>query len=185
MSNKIEAFCIYGRRYKEKDYCSIDTADEILEITVDRRNDLWIIAIWLLYMSIMALLKVFNISLPWSLFWAGIFALLFLNNIFKYEFCIIRWLVYRKQINCCNDCHINGWDDFLIFSVLLFMPLMIKTMPWYNVLLVFVINVLSLIHLINWEVGLYETPERYLPKTNDNLRCKNCKKGNCNGQEKG
>lgn len=185
LSNKIEAFCIHGRRYKEKDYCSINTTDKILEIMVDRRNDLWVIAIWLLYMSIMALLKVFDISLPWSLFLAGIFALLFLNNIFKYEFCIIRWIVYRKQINCCNDCHINGWDDFLIFSVLLFMPLMIKTMPWYNVLLVVVINILSLIHLISWEIGLYETPERYLPKTNDNLRCKNCKKGNCNGQERG
>ena len=47
--------------------------------------------------------------------------LMLLDNIFKYEFCIIH-LFTCETVKCCSDCHLAAWDDILIFSALIFVP---------------------------------------------------------------
>lgn len=93
-------------------------------------------------------------------------------------------MLYKKEINCCMDCHINGWDNVLIFSVLGCLYFF-KEIFLFNKVLVGVILISSFIQFILWEWNLSFNIERYFPSTNANLNCDKCqKKESCNGNER-
>ncbi len=70
---------------------------------------------------------------------------------------------------CCTDCRIYNWDFAMMFTPLIFIP---DVYTW-------TLLGLSLILLLRWEITLRLHPERFSTKTNENLRCANCKEKLC------
>lgn len=70
---------------------------------------------------------------------------------------------------CCARCYIYNWDYIMMFTPLIF----VRT--FYTHTLVG----LALIVLIQWEIRLRVTPQRFNPKMNDALACKNCTEKLC------
>lgn len=176
----LEIDMIYSFRYRKKYFSPVNNENKIGKtINIKRKNDKIVLGIFLLFISVSIILTL-NGCLNKKLIMLGVCLLLFLNNVFKYDICLIKELLYSSQINCCMDCHINGWDNLLIFSVLGCM-ILLKDVCLLNKIVVFLIIFLSIIHFILWELNLNYRPERYFPYSNTKLTCANCKKPFCTG----
>lgn len=174
--NTIHTDRIFKKNYKEG-----EAEEELSEI--NREGDVWVIRIFILYLFGIYIGCKYHV-IQWNWILAGMFLLLAFNNIFKYKKCLIKLLVYNNKINCCMDCHINGWDNILIFSVLPF-SLIICNLNLLNIILVSIICFFAVSGLIMWEWTLYFHPERMMPSSNQLLTCVNCRKNfYCVGEKK-
>lgn len=149
---------------------------------INWKGDSVVLTIYFLYILTVAICSHLNWLISWNILLFGILFLLGLNNIFKYKICLIKLLAY-KNTNCCADCHINGWDDILIFSILPFLVVVCKPLCLFNYILIGIITLSSVVNLILWEGGQYLYPERFSPETNQSLSCENCKKEKCVGKK--
>jgi hypothetical protein len=144
-----------------------------------RKGDAIVINVYVIYVLFL-FLGCYNQLLKWNYLLSGMLVLLGLNNVFKYKICLIKKIAYNHKINCCADCHIVGWENILIFSVVPFM-MYINKFNLLNIILSTTICILSLIELIYWEYSLYFNPERFSPLSNKMIGCHNCQKLNCTG----
>ena len=176
--NTIFSNRMFKRYYKKANYKRTYRLKKI-----DRKGDSIVLTIYFLYVFAIAICVYFNWLVAWNSLMFGVLFLLGLNNVFKYKVCLIKHWIY-KDTNCCLDCHINGWDDILIFSALPFIILVYKSLSWINCALIIAISVGAIVNLILWEGGLYFFPERYFPETNAQLRCEHCNKKICVGRKK-
>lgn len=174
---------IYSNRMFKRYYKKVNYNTTYRPAKVKRKGDNIVLTIYFMYVFAVAICAHFHWLVTWNSLMFGVLFLLGLNNIFKYKVCLIKLWVY-KDTNCCLDCHINGWDDMLIFSILPFMILTYSPLSWINWALIVVISASAVVNLILWEGGLYFFPERYFPETNAQLRCENCNKKLCVGREK-
>jgi len=76
------------------------------------------------------------------------------------------WLLKNR---CCSTCRIYNWDYAMMFTPLFFVA---KSYTWS-------LLALSIALLIRWEVTFYRHPERFSPKTNRYLSCRNCSEKLC------
>ena len=172
---------IYGYRYKKRFFRPVSDGVEINKKEIGREKDIIVVVIFLLYITIALVCSKYNL-IDEHIIMTGLCILLALNSYFKYKSCWIRKLIFRNRINCCMDCHINGWDNLLIFAVLgcLYFKAGISNI---NKILISIILLLSVIHYVRWEYNLRYKSERYFPVTNQTLSCKNCPKNKtCNGE---
>ena len=86
--------------------------------------------------------------------------------------CIVVWCPFRNLLmhnKCCTTCRIYNWDHAMMFIPLIVIPGIFT----YSFLFT------SLIILLVWELSVLKHPERFIEKTNDALKCKNCKDKLC------
>lgn len=86
--------------------------------------------------------------------------------------CVLFFCPFQKWImknKCCNTCRIYNWDFAMMFTPLIAVP------SFYNYSLV----LMSWIVLAHWEISHKLYPERFYEKSNDSLKCKNCKEFMC------
>ncbi len=86
--------------------------------------------------------------------------------------CILFWCPFKTFFmhnKCCTTCRIFNWDHAMMFAPLIAIP------GIWTYSLVF----MSLLIVIVWEITCAKYPERFLEKTNINLRCNNCKDKLC------
>ena len=76
------------------------------------------------------------------------------------------WFLKNK---CCGTCRIYNWDYAMMFTPLFF----VRRGYFWSLL------VLSIALLVRWEITFYRHPERFSEKTNDYLRCENCREKLC------
>ncbi len=76
------------------------------------------------------------------------------------------WLMKNK---CCGTCRIYNWDYAMMFTPLFF----IRSNYSWSLL------ALSVALLIRWEITFYRHPERFSERTNEYLRCANCREKLC------
>ena len=76
------------------------------------------------------------------------------------------WFLKNK---CCSTCRIYNWDYAMMFTPLFFVQ---KTYTWS-------LLALSIALLVRWEVTFFRHPERFSERTNDYLRCQNCREKLC------
>lgn len=72
---------------------------------------------------------------------------------------------------CCTTCRIYNWDYAMMFTPLVF----IVNESFYTASLV----IMSVILLIRWELTVRVHPERFTEKTNENIKCINCREKLC------
>ena len=86
--------------------------------------------------------------------------------------CILFYCPFQSifmKNKCCSACRIYNWDYAMIFTPLFFVH---RTYLWS-------LLILSIILLMRWEITFYLHPERFSVRTNDYLKCKNCKERLC------
>lgn len=174
---------IFSNRMFKSSYAVPTTKPKTKAKVVNRRGDIIVLTIYFLYVFTVFLCAYFRILITWNILMSGVLFLLGLNNIFKYEVCLIKLWIY-KDVNCCMDCHINGWDDMLIFSILPIIFMVYNSLSIFNCILIGIIIWSSVFGLVLWEGGLYFFPERFFPETNAQLCCDNCIKRKCVGRIK-
>ncbi|EHI59636.1 hypothetical protein HMPREF9473_02365 [ [Hungatella hathewayi WAL-18680] len=174
---------IHSNRVFKKFYLPIQSERKLDKLKVDRSGDNIVIIIYFIYMFTCVILCKFQILISWNLILFWMLFLLGLNNVFKYKKCLIKEWVY-KDTNCCMDCHINGWDDVLIFSILPCVLFVGEQIFAVNKILILIISIMALTGLVCWEGHLYFFPYRFFPQTNGTLACKNCIKTDCVGRMK-
>jgi len=76
------------------------------------------------------------------------------------------WVMKHK---CCTTCRIHNWDYAMMFTPLMFIP---EFYTWS-------LLGMALAVLVLWEIRLHRYPERFSEKTNESLRCANCKEKLC------
>jgi len=125
------------------------------------------------------------VAITWILFIA-IIDILYLTKIIPYEIviiistlfyvcdviCIVVWCPFRKFFmhnKCCTTCRIFNWDHAMMFSPLIAIPGV-----WTYSLVI-----MSLIVVNVWEKACKDHPERFIERTNGNLKCRNCKDKLC------
>lgn len=77
--------------------------------------------------------------------------------------------VWFMKNRCCARCYIYNWDYIMMFTPLIF----VKSLYTYSLV------GLAMLVLIQWEIRLRVTPDRFNPKMNDTLACKNCTEKLC------
>jgi hypothetical protein len=82
-------------------------------------------------------------------------------------FCPFQTFLMKNK--CCVNCRIYDWGHFMMFTPMLFIR------NFYSWSLFF----MSLLVLINWELGYAKHPERYWEGSNETLQCRNCKERTC------
>ena len=174
---------IYSNRMFKRFYKQVHYEETCMQAKVNRKGDNVVLTVYFMYVFAVAVCAYFHWLVTWNSLMFGVLFLLGLNNVFKYKVCLIKLWIY-KNTNCCMDCHINGWDDMLIFSILPFMVWVYSPLSWINYVLIAAISASALITLVLWEGGLYFFPERFFPETNAQLCCENCCKEKCVGREK-
>lgn len=135
------------------------------------RRGLWkVILCYLIFAGISLVMKRKGL-ITWPLYLLGANAILMLNNIFIYYKCPFQ-VLFLKDVTCCANCHISAWDYVIFATGLLLVP------DQSPVLLggCWLLWVISLIVLFVWEVNLRRYPQRFTPKGNRSLACKNCMK---------
>ncbi len=132
-----------------------------------------VIAVALIYgicVILCTILKIWGI-ITWPMFFIGAAFILWLNQFFIYKQCWLRMYV-MKEVHCCAECSINGWDYILITTGLLFAPV---TIIWVQITLV-VTWLIAVFLWIHWEFVYHRYPERFSKYSNTRLSCKYCKK---------
>lgn len=138
-----------------------------------RRGAGFVVCAYFVFLSILAVLK-FTGIMSVELFLLGASMMFLANTFFIHRYCLLR-IVFMRNVGCCADCGIAGWDYLIFGSALLFAPeLPVRRSTGYAVNAV--IFVCSLIYFIIWEYNIKKYPERFAPETNMLLSCKNCGK---------
>lgn len=86
--------------------------------------------------------------------------------------CILYFCPFQTWFmknRCCTTCRIYNWDFAMMFTPLVFIPRVYT----YSLL------GCALLLLLRWEIAYKVHPERFSPKTNKCLDCKNCKERLC------
>ena len=121
---------------------------------------------WILLVIIIGILYITN-TIPYQI-------VFILSTIFYVcdVICIIGWCPFKTfymHNKCCTTCRIFNWDHAMMFSPLIFIP----------GIFTYSLVITSIIVVIIWEISCYKHPERFIEKTNNSLKCKNCKDKLC------
>ena len=116
----------------------------------------------------------------------GVIGLLYFLGVYDYPVLVIISLVFSMcdiicilyfcpfqtwfmKNRCCTTCRIYNWDFAMMFTPLVFIP----SVYTYSLL------GCAVLLLLRWEITYKLHPERFSPKTNKCLDCKNCKEKLC------
>ena len=152
----------------EKYYIPVNN---IKRINKKRKGLLYIIIIWIIYLSIIWFIKYIG-YLSWQLFLIGACIVFIFNSIFTRKLCLLSVLFLHNENNCCKNCTINSWDNAIFASSLFFAPKLSIVATIINILII----VISFSMLVLWEYNYYKYPYRFYSKTNAKLNCSNCLK---------
>jgi len=136
-----------------------------------RKGIAFVILLWVIYFSFVALLKMFGF-LNWYTFLIGACIMFMLNSFFVRKICLLSVLFLHNKNNCCKNCGINSWDYAIFASALVFAP---KLSLWSTIINWTIIGI-SVVMLVIWEINYHKHPYRFYPETNKTLICTNCLK---------
>ena len=137
----------------------------------ENRHVVLIAALWIganLIFGILYILKIFN---------EDIMILLSLAYFICDSICLLIFCPFRLWINknrCCVNCRIYNWDCLMLVSPLIFIPHFIT----------YILVVMAIIVLVQWEVIYHKHPERFSEKSNLAIRCSQCTKKSCRCKNK-
>ena len=168
-----------GKHYSCFYTASVDFFDEEEIITAQKRLHRGAFLSGLGWAVVTALLLIvlviFNALTPAAVVIIALFYSV-IDLVFILTFCPFRVLFMRNR--CCTVCRIYNWDYFMMCAPLIVFP------SFYSVAL----TLMSAVVLIRWELAIKKNVHYFMPETNENLKCENCKDGltsQCEGENSG
>lgn len=131
-----------------------------------RRGRLVTLIVWIALNGAIYLLFRFNIIDE------GILMIIAMMYAVSDMICILFFCPFQTWFmknRCCARCYIYNWDYIMMFTPLIF----VKSFYTWSLVAA------ALIVLIQWEIRLRITPQRFSPRMNDALSCKNCTEKLC------
>lgn len=86
------------------------------------------------------------------------------------------WMMHNR---CCSSCRIYNWDFAMICTPLVFIVVTKTETGLFINPFALVLVAMSFCLVIEWEITYRRHPERFSDKTNESLRCVNCKEKLC------
>jgi hypothetical protein len=139
----------------------------LLEQTQGQNLGAWrVMLVWLCFNALFGLAYLFGLLGEGELLLLTMFYFV-CDYICILFFCPFQTFLMKNK--CCINCRIYDWGHFMMFTPMLFIR------NFYSWSLFF----MSLLVLINWELGYARHPERYWEGSNEVLQCRNCKERTC------
>ncbi len=154
----------YNGKHLKKHFIPVNNYNKEQLIYFTKQNNkkaMFSVIFWIILNTPFVILYFLGYLKPQFFYWL-FFLYYFFDTICINIFCVFHMFIMRNK--CCNECRIYNWSYFMYCIPLLFIPTI------WNYLLILI----SIIILIQWEISLYRHPERFSSISNSNLQCQHC-----------